>query len=123
MSDLSLFDELEAPTRYDHAHTDECRFCATRQGLEAADAGKAAVDRDLEWTARANAWLSSMYLGVIISADDLVAEEGLPKGSANQVGARFSAWAKAGLIRMEGVKTAHRRESHGRLVRTWRVIA
>jgi hypothetical protein len=84
---------------------------------------KAAVNRDLEWTARANAWLAGLSLGVIISADDLIAEEGLPKGSANQVGARFSAWAKAGLIRIEGVKTAHRRESHGRLVRTWRVIA
>ena len=122
MSDMSLF-ELEAPERFDHAHTVGCTFCATRNGPEAAEAGKAAVNRDLEWTARANAWLAGLSLGVIISADDLIAEEGLPKGSANQVGARFSAWAKAGLIRIEGVKTAHRRESHGRLVRTWRVIA
>jgi hypothetical protein len=123
MSDLSLFDDLEAPDRHDHAHTDGCTFCATRDGLEAAKAGKAAVDRDEEWTRRADGWLNTLYIGVIITADDLIADEGLPNGSANQVGARFSAWAKAGRIRIEGVRQATRRESHGRLLRTWQVIA
>lgn len=125
MSVDSLFELV--PTHCDdcgrrlEAH--QCVWCSTRTGDGARAAGQDAVTVDLEWNHRADAWLGQLYLGVVVSADDLVAEVGLPTGSPNQVGAKFSSWAKARRIRPEGVTTSRRRESHGRLMRTWKVTA
>lgn len=116
-----LFSTIAETTDHDHAHTPGCTFCAHRSGPTAGALARAAVKTDPEWATRASAWLDTIYPGAIIDADYLVAAIGLPAGNANQIGARFSTWAKGGKIRMAGVKTATRRASHGRLVRTWQV--
>lgn len=104
----------------DHA----CPWCATAPtGPAAKAAAQSSLDVDPEWTHRAESWLGSLYVGVIVTADDLVESIGLPTGSTNQVGARFSAWAKAGRLRVAGVTTSRRKESHGRLMRAWQVTA
>jgi hypothetical protein len=82
-----------------------------------------ATSSDPEWAERADAWLNSLYTGVVVCADDLIEACGLPVGSPNQVGARFSRWAKAGRIREHGFIRATRKQSHARRLITWQVIA
>ena len=122
MSD-ALFDLEERPTNI-HAHTGpECAWCAWRDGTLAKAAAMTATDKDHEWGQRADTWLASLYVGVVVCADDLVQACGLPVGSPNQVGARFARWAKAGRIREHGFQRAARKQSHARRLVTWQVIA
>ncbi len=77
---------------------------------------------DLYWQEQAAWWITNLTSrGEVITADTLIAEIGLPTGSPNQVGARFRAWNKAGLIEAVGYVPSTRKEAHGRTVRSWRV--
>lgn len=123
MTDALFTLELE-PTPQLHACTGPtCSWCAWRDGELAKAAGMTAIDKDHEWADRADRWLGDLYVGVVITADDLVAACGLPVGSPNQVGARFSRWAKAGRIREHGYQRATRKASHARRLVSWQVIA
>jgi len=119
----TLFDVDDAPKNTHACAGNGCTWCAWRDGELAKAAGMTATDKDHEWQLRADAWLNSLYIGVVVCADDLVRACDLPTGSPNQVGARFGAWAKSGRIRSHGYITASRRSSHGRVLRTWQVIA
>lgn len=120
----ALFDLDLEPAPQLHGCTGQgCAWCAWRDGPLAKAAGMTAVHKDLEWQARADAWLNELYVGVIITADDLIAECGLPVGSSNQVGARFFRWAKANRVRHVGYAKATRKLSHSRVIRTWQVTA
>ena len=78
--------------------------------------------RDQYWSEQAAWWINTLTTrGEIITSDSLIAEIGLPTGSPNQVGARFAAWHKAGLIEPVGYVTSTRCTNHGRAVRSWRV--
>ena len=122
MSD-ALF-ELDAKPTNLHACTGTgCTWCAWRDGTLAKAAGMTATDKDPEWSARADAWLGSLYVGVVVSADDLIEACGLPVGSPNQVGARFARWAKAGRIREHGYARATRKQSHARRLVQWQVTS
>lgn len=77
---------------------------------------------DAHWSQEADWWLKTLTTrGETITADDLIREIGLPTGSPNQVGARFTKWHKAGLIEPAGYTQSTRKESNGRAVRVWRV--
>lgn len=77
--------------------------------------------KDLEWTHRADQWLTATQPGDVITADDLIDAIGLPMGSENQIGARFQSWRKAGYIRQAGYTTSTRASNHGRVLRQWEV--
>jgi hypothetical protein len=107
-----------------HAHTGpDCVFCATRNGPAAKAAGTAAVTRDLAWWEEADRWLELQPIGDTFTADDLVSVIGKPVGSPNQIGARLRSWAGQDAIAHVGFAEATRRESHGRVVRIWQVMA
>ena len=96
-----------------------CPWCTGRaNGIEPTER----VNTDPEWNRRADLWLASTYPGTRITADHLIDECGLPTGSLNQIGAKFRAWNKAGLIEVDGTTTSLRKPTHGRLVRLWKVI-
>ena len=124
MSSDALFDLELKPAPQLHACTGPgCAWCAWRDGPLAKAAGMTASDKDPEWSDRADKWLNELYVGVIVCADDLIEACGLPVGSPNQVGARFSRWAKAGRLREHGYKRAERRQSHARRLITWQVVS
>jgi hypothetical protein len=107
----------------DHAHTDPCVFCATRDGAGARDAGiKATARRDLEWWKRAERWIDGHFDGQTFTADDLTAALDLPEGSPNAVGAFLRTQRLFGVIEAAGFTTATRPSSHGRTLRVWRVV-
>ncbi len=77
---------------------------------------------DLYWQEQAAWWINNLTSrGEIITADNLIAEIGLPTGTPNQVGARFRHWHMAGLIEPVGYVPSTRKAAHGRAVRSWRV--
>lgn len=121
----TLFDlEPMGPAGPIHAHTGyDCDFCATRTGPEAKQAATAAVTRDLAWWTEASTWLGCQPIGSTFTADDLVSCIGKPQGSTNQIGARLRSWAMSDRITPVGVTEAGRPESHGRLLRVWRVTS
>jgi hypothetical protein len=121
---LDLF--ITSAPRPDHAHTDPCVFCATRDGHAARDAGiKATAKRDLEWWNRAERWIDTLGTDhcTTFTADDLVDAIGLPDGSSNAVGAFLSTQRRFGIIEPVGFTEATRPSSHARVLRVWRVIA
>lgn len=102
--------------------TGSCLWCATAPtGIEAAERAMAGVNRDPEWAHRAARWIGDQPIGSSFTADHLIDALGLPEGSENQVGATIRAWSSAKIIRPEGVTKARRKESHGRLIRVWKV--
>jgi len=123
MTDALFTVEVEAAPQLHACTGPTCTWCAWRDGTLAKAAGMTATDKDPEWADRADRWLNELYIGVVITADDLVAACGLPVGSPNQVGARFSRWAKAGRIREHGYQRATRKASHARRLVSWQVIA
>lgn len=103
---------------------DVCQVCATsRNGNDARARGTAAVKRDPEWANRAEEWLDIQTLGATFTADDVVHDLGKPCGSVNQIGAQLRAWSSRGHIAPIGFVEAGRKESHGRILRVWQVIA
>lgn len=114
---------ITSAPRPDHAHTEACVFCATRDGAAARDAGvKATARRDLEWWTRAERWIDGHYDGQTFTADDLTAALDLPEGSPNAVGAFLRTQRLFGVIEAAGFTTATRPSSHGRTLRVWRVV-
>lgn len=100
---------------------DACAWCIGREAYSVEPTER--VKKDPEWNRRADLYLSSLYVGVHFTADDLIDDCGLPTGSLNQVGAKFRAWAKAGRIVMAGTRSSTRKTTHGRLIRHWKVAA
>lgn len=101
----------------------ECGVCASSTtARQAADRATLTVSSDPEWANRADEWLELQALGTRFTADDLVADEGKPYGSANQIGATLRTWARRGHIKAVGFHEASRKESHGRVIRVWEVI-
>lgn len=92
-------------------------------GLAAKEAGEAAAlgnAANAEWKVRAEKVLTAyVQLGVTFTADDLVRSAGLPP-SRNGVGALFSAWQKARVIRPVGWSRGRRQERHAGSQRIWR---
>lgn len=77
---------------------------------------------DPEWTMRAVDWLNKLGPYVVITADELVRDIGLPVGSGNQVGALFRKWHKAQIIWPVGMTTSGRASNHGRIIREWKTL-
>ena len=96
-----------------------CRYCETRTGTEAAEAAIESTVTDPEWTMRAVDWLNRLGPYVVITADELVRDIGLPVGSGNQVGAKFRKWAQLKIIVPCGFTTSKRASNHGRVLREW----
>lgn len=121
----ALWDEPTTPTVPLHACAGSvCQVCAgSRNGNDAKDRGTKAVNRDPEWVHRAEEWLEVQHAGANFTADDVVCDLGKPQGSPNQIGALLRAWAARGHIRPVGFAEAYRKESHGRVLRIWEVIA
>lgn len=114
--------EIEGPKPYD--------WDAYHERIKAANAARMALISDQRrtpksdeyWASEAEWWLQTLTTrGERITADDLIREIGLPRGSANQVGARFTKWHRAGLIEPEGFTQSTRKGTNGRAVRVWRV--
>ena len=99
-----------------------CRYCETHTGLEAAEAAIESTVTDPEWTMRAVDWLNRLGPYVVITADELVRDIGLPVGSGNQVGALFRKWHKAQVIWPVGMTTSGRASNHGRIIREWKTL-
>lgn len=119
MDELALFD-TEKPV-FDWTAYDE-RISAANTEAARRRAERRQPSRDHYWTEQAEWWLNTLTRrGDLITADDLIAEVGLPTGSGNQVGARFTAWHRAGMIRPVGYVQSTRPSSNGRAVRRWEV--
>lgn len=94
----------------------------------AADAGMEEAlraERIARWKEQAEWWLEQQEPGFIFTADDLVADIGLPDHGAarnNVVGAWINAQARHRKIEFSGELRKSRREAgHGNLQRVWRV--
>lgn len=96
-----------------------CRYCETRTGVAAAAIAMASTVTDPEWTMRAVDWLNRLGPCVVITADELTRDIGLPVGSGNQVGAMFRKWHTARMIEPVGFTTSGRASNHGRIIRQW----
>lgn len=120
----TLFDyEPPAPAQLHACAGTECGVCASSTtAKQAADRATLTVSSDREWANRAEEWLELQALGTRFTADDLVADEGKPMGSANQIGATLRTWARRGHIQAVGFYEATRKESHGRVIRVWEVV-
>ena len=116
---------MTAETLFDAPHTCRgpwCRYCETRGGVEAAAAGIDAMVKDAEWVDRATNWLNQLPSMVLITADKLTRDIGLPTGTGNQVGAIFRKWHTAKIIGPVGFTTSERVSNHGRVLREWRKL-
>ncbi len=98
-------------------------------GEQAAQAGMdlaSQAERVQLWKQAAAAWFSNLPAGAWITADDMVAEIGLPDtgpGRNNVVGAIFSAASKTGMIVFTGrFRHSERVVRHGNLQRVWRKV-
>lgn len=119
MDELALF--ATESVQFDWTAYDE-RIAAANEQAAARTMQRRQPSRDHYWSEQAEWWLKTLTnRGELITADDLIAQVGLPAGSANQVGARFTAWHRAGLIEPVGYVQSTRPSSNGRAVRQWRV--
>ena len=99
-----------------------CRYCEARTGVDAAEAAIESTVTDPEWTMRAVDWLNRLGPYVVITADELTRDIGLPVGSGNQVGAIFRKWHTARIIEPVGFTTSGRASNHGRIIREWKTL-
>jgi hypothetical protein len=98
----TLFDPPPAARASTHACTGPgCYFCAWLDGRAAKTKAVKAVKYDPRWLHEAVEWRRSR-IGLEVTADDLIACIGLPDGHPAQIGALFSQWAQAGMIRLTG---------------------
>lgn len=119
----ALFELDDKPTNIHACTGPSCTWCAWRDGDLAKAAAMTATDKDPEWSARADEWLNSLYVGVLITSDDLTDACGFPVGSNNQIGPKFSSWQRKGRLRHHGYARATRKQSHARVVSVWQVAA
>lgn len=76
---------------------------------------------DVQWREAFDAALARWAVrGVEFVSDDVLADVGPPIGSANAVGARMCAAARAGVIRRVGYRQSSRPSRQGGVVAVWR---
>lgn len=99
------------------------RQLTIEDGLRARDRGLevATWATDVQWREAFDAALARWAVrGVEFVSDDVLAEVGPPIGSANAVGARMCAAARAGVIRRVGYRQSSRPSRQGGVVAVWR---
>lgn len=104
----------------------ETTFDRTMAKAEAERGEALAVSALVTWHDRADAWVGPR-VGQVVTADDLVADVGLPTRedgtpSNNGIGGYFAGLRSRGVIRMVGTGTSARVTSHGRILREWLVL-
>ena len=112
--------EIRVDLPFHHCTGAACTYCE-RQNREDTEV---LADIDPQWRMMTTAWLKTIDIGGLLTADLLIEDVGLPPGHPNQVGALFRAWSAAGRIASQGnYVTSSRESNNGRSIRVWKRVA